>query len=90
MPTDHAHPEAGGDLLQAMLVGRMPGMHQGRQQQGVEHRLDEADTGLRLLELEEAHVEGGVVRDQHRVLGEALEQWQHPFDSRLPGEHLRR
>jgi hypothetical protein len=43
-----------------------------------------------LLELQEAHVEGGVVRHQHRVLREGMEGRQHLVDGRLAGHHVGR
>src|SRR5687767_14346888 len=71
---DHGHPQALRDRLQA-VVG-LVAVHYGREQQRVEHGLGEAHAGFRFGELEEAHVERGVVADQHRLLAEAMEDGQ--------------
>ena len=65
-------------------------MDDRREQQRIEYRLREPYPGALLLELQEAHVEGGVVRDQHCVGDEGAEHRQHLRDRRLPGQHFGR
>ena len=80
--------EALGDRLEAVRL--LVGMHHRRQQQRVEYRLLEPHARLRLLELQEAHVERGVVRDQHGLAGVGVERPQHLVDRRLAGHHVGR
>jgi hypothetical protein len=85
---DDGDVEALGDGLQPVRF--LVRVHHRRQQQRVEHRLLEAHAGATLLQLQEAHVEGGVVRHQHGVLREGVEGRQHLRDGRLAGHHLGR
>ena len=48
-----------------------------------------AQAGALLLELQEAHVEGRVVRHQHRLVGKGMEGRQHLLDGGLALHHLR-
>ncbi len=79
--------EARGDRLER--VGGLVRLRHARQQQGVEQRLVKAQAGRGLLELQEAHVEGDVVADQHGVGGEGVEGRQHLGDPGLAAHHLR-
>ena len=64
------------------------GMDHRRQQQGIEHRLREAQAGAVFLQLQEAHVERRVVCDEHRILTEGMERRQHDVDVRLAEHHV--
>lgn len=81
----HVDAQAGGDGLHAVVVPVRVG--HGGEEEGVQHGVDEADAGLGLQELQQAHVEGGVVGHQHGLLGEAVELGQHPVDGGLAVEH---
>ena len=81
MPADHADTEPLRDRLQ--IVAFLARMHYDRQQQGVEHRLGEPNARGGLLQLEKAHVESGIVRDQHRVFAKMLELRQDLAYGRL-------
>ena len=76
--------ERGGDVVGSEFSA------QGTQQQRVQHRLLEAHAGGLLLQLQEAHVEGRVVRHQHRIGREGVEGRQHLQDVRLARHHVGR
>src|SRR5688572_8171996 len=71
VPSDDRDAEPFGDRLEAVVLERR--VNHGGQEQRVEHGVREAHAGLGLGELEEAHVERGVVPDEHGVLAEAVE-----------------
>ena len=85
MPADRVDAEARGDRLEPVRIEAR--MDHGRQQQGIEDGLREADAGRLLLEPQEAKVERRVVRDQHGVRAELVERRQHLDDRRLAREH---
>ena len=63
-------------------------MHDGGEQHSIEHGVPETNTGALFLELQQAHVEGGIVGHQDRPLGETMEEVQHLADIRLPLQHF--
>jgi len=81
-------PEAFGDGLETMAG--LVRMQDGREQQRVEYRLFETHARLLLLQLQEAHVESGVVPDQHRVGAEGVKLGQDAVDERLSDEQFTR
>ena len=64
------------------------GVHHGRQQQRVEHRLAEHHAGGFFLHLQKFHVKRCVVRYQHRVLRKGMEHWQHGANAGLAVHHV--
>ena len=87
MPADDVHPHALGDGLEAMRL--LVGMDDCREQQGVEHRLVELEARRGFLQLQESHVERGVVCHQHRIGREGVEGREHFTDLWLANQHLR-
>ena len=82
----HGHVETLGNRLQPVRL--LVRVHHGRQQQGVEHRLVETHAGGGFFQLQKAHVECGVVRDQHGVGGKGVKSRQHLGNRGLAGHHL--
>ena len=78
--------QALGDGVEAMVTGFR--FEEDRQQQRIEHQMIENGFRLGLLELQELHVEGGVVGNQHRVADEVPEFRQDVADAGLVLDHV--
>ena len=78
--------KAGDQRIEAVLFGLT--IDDRRQKNGVEHRMVEAPPDPGFVTYEEPHVEGRVVCDQYRILGEPVEGPAGRLDPGCVADHL--